>query len=236
METDSSIVVTITSGSTVLSSTTVANMLNNYANLALIGNELVCFENVTFLGSGQYQLSGAWMRGIKGTAGVSHVAGERFILLGSPSSAVLTFNVAVSLINTLLYYRAGTIGASVIGAPVDTLTFACNKLKPFAPCMVRGTRDGSNNLTITWARRDRVYTQWIDNVDLQLSEGSLSFQVDIVNVSNVVVRTISVTAETATYTAAEQTSDGLTPGNPVKVRVYQISQAIGRGTGKEETI
>ena len=45
-----------------------------------------------------------------------------------------------------------------------------------------------------------------------------------------VLRTISVTgATTTTYTASQQTSDGLTLGNAVYVKIYQISNAVGRG-------
>lgn len=38
------------------------------------------------------------------------------------------------------------------------------------------------------------------------------------------------------YTAAQMTEDGLTPGDPVKIRVYQISAALGRGGYSEATI
>lgn len=38
------------------------------------------------------------------------------------------------------------------------------------------------------------------------------------------------------YTASQQTNDTLTPGNPVKVRVYQVSQIVGRGAYVEATL
>lgn len=236
LETDSSVIVTIDSATSLPMSTTIDDMLNSYANLALIGNELVCFENATFLGSGQFQLNGAWMRGIKGTARVSHSANERFVLLSSPTEAIKAFDVAINQVGDTLYYRAGSVGKSVAGADVKTLSFAGNKLKPFSPCMVEASRDMSNNITITWVRRDRTYYRWIDSVDLASSEASIAYQIDIVDGLDTVVRIIDASIESAEYTAAQQITDGLTPGDPVKVRIYQLSQVMGRGTGVEEII
>ncbi|MNG17675.1 hypothetical protein D3C84_1016780 [compost metagenome] len=61
-----------------------------------------------------------------------------------------------------------------------------------------------------------------------MGEASEAYQVDIYSGATV-VRTISATTPTASYTAAEQTADGLTPGNPVTLRVYQLSDVRGRG-------
>ena len=234
METASNIIVTIDSTIATLSSTTVADMVDNYGNLALIGDELVCFETATFLGAGQYQLSGSWLRGIKGTI-QSHVANERFVFLG-PIGTVPTIPVPTSYIGDTIDYRVGSVGLTSAQPEVKSITFNANKLKPLSPVMLAGTRNGSNDLTITWVRRDRVYSEWVDNVDLQLSEVTLAFQVDILDSMDVVVRTIDAATATALYTAAQQTADGLTPGDPVKVRVYQLSQAVGRGAKLEGTI
>ena len=38
------------------------------------------------------------------------------------------------------------------------------------------------------------------------------------------------------YTASQQTDDGLTPGDPVKLKMYQMSPIVGRGRGLEVTI
>jgi hypothetical protein len=46
------------------------------------------------------------------------------------------------------------------------------------------------------------------------------------------LRTISgITAQNTTYTAAQQTADGLTPGNTVYFIVYQVSATVGNGYG-----
>lgn len=38
------------------------------------------------------------------------------------------------------------------------------------------------------------------------------------------------------YAAAQQTQDGLTPGDPVKLRIYQVSAIVGNGAYREATI
>jgi hypothetical protein len=157
-----------------------------------------------------------------------------------------------------------------------------------------GSRDGSNNLTITWIRRTRIAEGLQDAQDEPLGEDTEAYSVfvragatkTITAVSNAtaavitsaahgysasdtvilvgikgmpalegvvvvisavttntftvpvdtsgmpayvssgtaekILRTINVTAQTAVYSAANQTSDGLTPGNPISVAIAQI--------------
>lgn len=51
-----------------------------------------------------------------------------------------------------------------------------------------------------------------------------------------VLRTIIGTSEGIEYTAAQQVADGLTPGDPVFVKAYQISAIVGRGYALEGTV
>ena len=112
-------------------------------------------------------------------------------------------------------------------------------LKPFSPVNIEGERDGSDNLTITWLRRGRIGQELPSGADIPLSEESEAYEVDILDDAvspHTVLRTIEVTSESASYTAAEQTADGLTPGDAVTVRVYQISASVGRGHYGEATV
>jgi hypothetical protein len=234
LEIDTDIIVTLDSVQAQIFSTTVDEMLNDYGNLALIGNELVCFTDVTYLGSRQFRLFGAWSRGLKNTENSVHTVEETFVLL---NGAVRDYAADFSKVNIELLYKPVSNGISEALTPSSPRTHTGERLKPFSPVMVEGTRDGSDNLTITWVRRDRLYHSWIDNADLPLSENSLAFEVDILDAPDgAVLRTISSSVESATYTAAEQTTDGLTPGNLVDLRLYQISEAVGRGNPTEELI
>lgn len=96
-----------------------------------------------------------------------------------------------------------------------------------SPVQITGVRDGSNNLSITWLRRTRIPFTGLAS-EAPLGETSEHYEVDIL-VAAVVVRTIATTTEAASYTAAQQTADGITPGNPVTMNVYQLSETRGRG-------
>ena len=110
--------------------------------------------------------------------------------------------------------------------------------QPYAPVNVVGSRDGSNNLTITWVRRTRLGGELLDGTGtVPLGEASEAYQVDIRNAADTAtVRTISTISPSASYTAAQQTTDGLTPGNPVVLRVFQISATVGRGIQRSATV
>jgi hypothetical protein len=63
-----------------------------------------------------------------------------------------------------------------------------------------------------------------------LAEASERYEIDIVN-GAAVVRTLTATLTTATYTAALQTADFGSPQQAISVRIYQVSAVWGRGTG-----
>lgn len=66
----------------------------------------------------------------------------------------------------------------------------------------------TGDLTITWNRRARGLNDWIDSIDVPLMEESESYAVDVLaDDGATVVRTLSVTDETAIYTAAQQAAD-----------------------------
>lgn len=211
------------------SSTTLLNVLNG-ANALILGSEVIQYVNATLNADGSYTLS-TLLRGRRGTewaCGI-HTTGE--VALFVPTGLHRNL-VPLSQIGLPQFFRVVTIGQTPGNAGVQNVTLQGNDLKPLSPCSISGSRDGSNNLTIAWLRRTRIGGEqdWLDGVlDVPLSEASEAYSVDII-VSGIVVRTISgLTSPTASYPASEQTTDGITPGNPVTLNVYQISAAVGRG-------
>lgn len=91
------------------------------------------------------------------------------------------------------------------------------------------------NLTINWIRRSRVDSEWRDGVGIPLGEESELYEVDILDGGNV-VRTIEVISPTASYTAAEQTTDFGSAQSSLDVKIYQLSAVVGRGYAAEATI
>lgn len=199
----------------------------NGANLAKLGDEIIQFKTATLVSSGKYTLSGL-LRGRLGTESAisSHVAGEEFVLIDNNLVKELEANSSIGISKL---YKAVSVGKTLADSAAESFTYTGNALKPFSPVHISGVRDGSNNLTISWIRRTRTDGQWRDNVDVPLSESSEQYEVDIMNGSNV-VRTISgLTSVSASYSAAEQTTDFGSQQSSVSVRIYQLSEVVGRG-------
>jgi hypothetical protein len=175
-----------------------------------------------------------WARRGSGFALGSFSAGARFVLL---DDAVRFIQEVLTERGIARNFKGVTSGYTVTDAASTSFTWDARTLKPLSPVDVQGSRDGSNNLTITWVRRSRIGQDlpYDTGMDPPLGEDTEAYEVDIWNGSSV-VRTITASSPTASYSAAEQTTDGLTPGDPVTVRVYQMSVMVGRGFVREATI
>lgn len=229
----SSVNVSLIDSTDSLSSATKADVLNG-SNLAILGDEIIQWRTATLESDGTYTLTGL-LRGRRGTEWAigTHAVGEYFILLNTDNIAFE--EVSIDEKGTVKWYRPQSFGMGWNTGTIQAFVFAANNMKPLSPQHVAGTRDGSNNLTITWIRRTRMNGEWIDGGDVALGETTEAYEVDILDGSTV-VRTIEITSESATYTAAQQTNDGLTPGDPVDMIIYQISTVIDRGFGTEATV
>jgi hypothetical protein len=212
-----------------LSSTTFDGLLSG-VNTAIIGDEILHFRDATLESNGSYTLRG-FLRGRRGSeyAMADHAVADRFILF-SASTIVRIPQVTADIGQTRLY-KPVTSGSTLAATTAQNFTNSGTGLKPYACVHLGGGRNAANDLTITWVRRGRIDGAWRDSVDVPLSESSESYEVDIYDDSGytTVLRTITATAQTASYTAAQQTTDGLTPGNTVYFKVYQMSASVGRG-------
>lgn len=218
-----------------LSSVTLEELLNG-SNAIFLGRangsrgEVLQFMAATLLSSNPrtYRLSGL-LRGRRATEQEvgAHVVNEEFVLLEMAYAQQGDFGVADWDVDR--WYK----GASVYQFEPDVTTTqqfvnVGERAKPRSPVFLDATRDGGNNLTVDWLRRVRGYTQGWGSGPLPLDEPVEAYEADVV-VGMAVVRTISASTPTLTYTAADQTSDGITPGNHVTLRIYQISNLRGRG-------
>lgn len=229
----------ITPGKT-LESVSELSMLNG-SNLAAIGAdgrwEIIKYQNAALEGDGTYTLS-TLVRGYRGTEHNTgnHTSSDDFILL--TQSTLQRISSAASTIGASAAYKPVSTGSTVTGTTEYTHTYNGVGLKPYAPTHVRGTRDGSGNLTATWFKRTRLNGEWRDSVDITLGEDSEAYEVDILSGgSPEIIRTITgLSSATASYTAAQQTTDFGGTQSSVTVRIYQISATIGRGYMAEVTL
>lgn len=218
-----------------LSSKTKADVLN-WANAAVLGDEIIQFMTATLIGENTYRLSGL-LRGRAGTeeAMASHVANERFVLLDK------TYLRTIPVLRPDWYmpknYKVGQSTATADSDIVKDITFTAQGVSalPYSVCHVRGERNSSGDLTITWRRRTRGDGTWKDNSDVPLSETFEKYEIDILS-SGAVKRTISSDTASIVYTVVEQVADFGSQQSAVTVAIYQLSESRGRGRKREVTL
>lgn len=211
--------------------------LNVFAVAAGTEWEYIRAATVTDNGDGTFELADL-LRGQNGTefAMDDHAKGDQVVYLTS------TFvhrgpNADRSLSRD---YVAVTAGLTFDDLYQASFTNAGRGLRPWSPVQVAGSWS-AGDLTVTWIRRDRVPQPWADDGDesLTMSEASENYTVKVYNAGwSTVLREIDVTAETATYTAAQQVTDF---GSPVpgegatNIAVVQVG-SIGDGIEERQTL
>ena len=208
-------------------------------NAAAIGAdgrwEIIQFRDAVISGSpNSWRLTGL-LRGRRGTewaVGLSQ-ADDKFVLL---DGSIMRVPLNISGIGAERQHKAVLVGGTLEAATAVPFTAEGVALEPFAPVQLSVTRESDNDLAISWVRRGRIGEELPSGADIPLSEESEAYEIDIVHAGDV-VRTISTSLTSVTYTAAQQAAD---VGSPVPtamtVRVYQLSAVVGRGYSAEATI
>jgi hypothetical protein len=213
-----------------LASVPEADLLNG-SNAALLGAEIIQFANAELIGENTYRLS-VLLRGRRGTdwAVNMHAVEEQFILL--QSGIIKPEPMGIDKIGRLITYRYAYLRDSD-GTNIDFKHTGCG-YKPYSVCHVKGVRSGGD-LTISWVRRTRIGGAWRDGVDALLSEPSERYDVEII-AGEVVKRMMTVTASSVVYTKAQQIADFGSVQEVITVRIYQLSDKVGRGYAKEAVL
>lgn len=203
-------------------------------NLAWIGNangqggEFVNFATVTAGGSPNHYVLSNLLRGRWGTewARAAHGALERFVLFESDTYDRLDYGSPDW--NISHPWKAVTINQADEFAAVITFTNTGEGKRPLAVTLLKGIRDGSSNTLIEWTRRTRGVAPPLGGGPTPLQEAVEAYSIDIYH-SGAVVRTLTSSVPSVTYTSAMATADGNTPGAALRCDVYQISDVRGRG-------
>lgn len=192
------------------------------------GGEVIQYASATLVSAGVYELEGL-LRGRRGTeyAVSNHVTGEKFVFLSTRSLG--RTDLGAGDWDRIRKYKPVSILTTEADTPPQDFRNTGEAKRPLSPVHPSGSRDGSNNLTITWVRRTRLYGPSLGGGPVPLGEESEAYEIDILIGSGTPARTITAASETATYTAAEQSADGITPGDPVMLEIYQMSAIRGRG-------
>lgn len=228
-DTQSAVTVVLTAGSAALASASRLAVLNG-ANHAMIGDEVMAFATATLTGTNTYELRDL-LRGRAGTEQhiSTHRAGDRFALL---SIGAQRLTASANDIGNLLYYKAVTFKRTVAQTGPTTLIYADIGQKCLAPVWLRGERNAStNDVTISWTRRSRIPSGWVDYNDIPVGEASELYDLEIWDSTYTTLkRTFSdITTSSQSYTSAQQTTDFGSPQATVYCKAYQKNTTVGRG-------
>ena len=223
--------ITMLNGAT-LESRTKNAILNGY-NSAVLGNEIIQYTTAELISTNTYLLSGL-LRGRLGTEDQigNHVAGERFVALSSLTVPVWPDSASDIGISEMYLYGPATQPNSDVTYTKANFTDSGRAYKPYAVCHVNGVRDSAGNLTISWIRRTRYNGDWTNNSDVPLNEKTEKYSIDILK-GTTILRMIEATSASVIYEATQQLADFGSLQASVKVRIYQISEIVGRGIVKE---
>lgn len=192
--------------------------LDGFANFAFVGKdgvgEFLQFKTATFISGSTWQLTNL-RRGRKGSdwAIATHASGEEFALLDSGLFRIVY--TAPDDWGDDVFLRGVTLHQDEADADVIEFTNTGEGKRPYSPVNVQGDWDGSDNVDITWDARSRLNAGGLGIDDQN------NFEVEITSGTG---RTLTATGvSTVTYTAAQQTTDTLTPGDTFSGRVRQLS-------------
>jgi len=193
----------------------------NGTNTALIGDELIQFQNAQLIDENQYLLSN-FIRGKSGTEEFisTHKKGDRFVLL---DSSILTGVANLNLLGRDISYKPVSIGSTLAATESVALKYVGRNLKPFAPVHLKATPEENDNINISWVRRARYNNDWRDFTEIPIGEESEKYQIDIIH-ENIVIETLETIAPTAIYSNTKKLKN-------LTFIVYQMSAIVGRGYG-----
>jgi hypothetical protein len=198
----------------------------NGTNTALIGEELIQFQNAQLMNENQYLLSN-FIRGKSGTEGFisTHKKGDKFVLL---DNSILKGVTNLNLIGRDINYKPVTIGSTLAATESVILKYAGRNLKPFAPVHLKVTEEENDNINISWIRRARYNNGWNDFTEIPIGEESEKYQIDIIH-ENSVIETLETTTPVANYQNTQKLKN-------LTFIIYQMSAIVGRGYGASITL
>jgi len=176
-------------------------------------------------------------RGVGGQEGLSArtlAPGARVVALDDAVAPLVT---DASLIGVEQTYRIGPYSAGHADANVVERTARARDLalRPYAPARLKAQRSVAG-VTISFLRRTRIDGDAWSLVDAPLGEETERYEIDVLRLDGVALRTLGAVQPSVLYPAASETADFGAPQTFLRIRAFQISVAAGRGFAGEATI
>lgn len=172
-------------------------------------------------------LISTFARGLRGTewAMGAHTQGDQLVLLSETELQFVGTDVEAYMVAR--QYKAVTIGANVQDAEAQQFTYQAANLRPLSGVLPHFAKAG-NDWVVTWFGRARYPSSWWTTGVQPQNEPVIKYEVDII-VNDVVVRTINALNSSVTYTEEQQIVDTGALLGALRMRIYQISDRVGRG-------
>ncbi len=216
-----------------LASTTPEAVLNG-ANVLAIGDgsgalwEIFQFVDARIVAENTYELS-LRLRGQAGSDGLMPdvwPAGSYVVALdGAPEQIAMPLGDR----GLARHYRIGPAGRPWDDPSYRHVVAAYEGagLRPYAPCHLSAVPDGAGGLRVEWVRRTRIDGDSWEGFEVPLGEASLLFVVRVRDGQGRVLREAYVETTRWSYSAADQSADGVLA--PFVVEVAQVSESYGPG-------
>lgn len=230
---ENTLTVVLAENSGTLSSTTRLAVLNG-ANAAWLGpadgqgGEILQFQTATLTAENTYVLSGL-LRGRLGTetAVATHEDGEVFVLL---SRSMGRSNLGASDLNRERLFKPVSLLTTEADTAAQSFTNGGSGVTPLSPVHPRAWPQDDGGLLITWIRRSRLRSPGLGYGTVPVGEETEAYEIDILNSSGTVLRTLTATAQQVIYSAEDRATDGTaTAGTAIALKIYQVSATVGRG-------
>lgn len=244
-----------------------------------VGGEIIQFGEAELIAARTYRLSHL-LRGRRGTEWATdrHTDFEYFVLL-TDSANLFRQDFGAPDLDAARSYKPVSVTSSIDDTTAQSFTNTGEAKRPWSPAHFVGRWDGSNNLSIRWKRRSRLFPPTLGQGPVPLGEENETYQLDFHAPADawtsgeaitIGVRRryqssydyswtwyVAATNHTASssnapgtanwtveapirtvlladqdyylWTAAAQTADGVTPGDPVQMQIRQRSAVRGFG-------
>ena len=205
----------------------------NGANVMAIGDgssykwEVFQFMSAVLVAPRTYEIS-LRLRGQAGSDALIPAAwpiGSRVVLI---NSAVTQIDLPVSARGLARHYRIGAAGRGYDDPAVVHRVEAFDGigLRPYAPGHLAASRSVSGDISLTWVRRTRVDgDSWLA-AEVPLGETTEAYLVRVLQ-NDIILREDTVAQQSWTYSAAQQSADGV--AGAAQLQVAQMSDRFGPG-------
>lgn len=164
--------------------------------------DIISWRKATLVGQGLWQIEG-WVRGLNGlSAGSALAADTTFLVL---NDALVEMPIDPSLVGVSLNWEARPT-ADVSLTTTQSARFRARATIPWPPCAARAKRTAAG-IVLSWTRRARGNGDAWAAANVPLGAVTERYVLDIKTVANAVVRRVSLSAPTYTYTNAQELAD-----------------------------